>query len=285
MRIGLVLSLAGITGCFAVNSVITRYIVLNGLGSPFLLTVIRFGSGLLVLLALSGFMPKSFQKEKTKKSHLVSALFLGSYAFLISYGYLYISAAAGTLTFYSMTLITMSIISFVQEKEKVIVHQVLGQVLAFFGIVVITFSGIKAVTPIGVILLAATGFSWGLYSIYGRRFTNPFAYTFNSFLIFGIAALALTAIALLTRITPLFIDLSINGLGLALYMGTISTALSYVLWSRELRKIKGYQGGVVQMLIPVVASILGVTLLGEQVTLLLVIGGAMIVTGIYLNAV
>jgi drug/metabolite transporter (DMT)-like permease len=61
--------------------------------------------------------------------------------------------------------------------------------------------------------------------------------------------------------------------------------LSYVLWSRVLKMIKGYQGGVIQMLIPVVASVLGVVLLKEQVTPLLVVGGAMILAGIFLNAV
>ncbi len=281
----MVFAIAAIIVCFAVNSVITRYLVLNDLSSPFALTVIRFGSGFLVLSALNATMPKTLVRSGLKKSYIISAAFLGSYAFLISYGYLFISAAAGTLTFYSITLITMSTFSFLEDREKIIPHRILGQMLAFFGVVLITFSGIKAVTPLGVILLAATGFSWGLYSVYGRRFSIPFSYTYYSFLIFVAVAVVLTVVVLLTGITTFYIMISINGLGLALYMGMISTALSYILWSRVLKLIKGYQGGVVQMLIPVLAAILGITLLKEQVTDLLIIGGTMILTGIYLNAV
>jgi drug/metabolite transporter (DMT)-like permease len=265
--------------------VITRYIVLNAFASPFALTVIRFASGLFALYALSLAKPKSFDKGATQRSYIVSGVFLGSYAFLISYGYLYISAAAGTLTFYSVTLITMSVFSFVEDRERIIYYRVVGQILAFIGVVLITFSGIKAVTPLGVLLLAATGFSWGLYSLYGRRFPNPFGYTFNSFLVFVIVALILTGFVALLKIVPLSIDFTTDGLGLALYMGTISTALSYVLWSKLLKMIKGYQGGVVQMLIPVVASILGVTLLNEQVTVWLIVGAVLILVGIMLNAV
>lgn len=293
MRFDIAVAIGAITTSFAINSIITRYVVLGNYGSPFALTVVRFVSGLVVLLALNVFMPKTFPNSKTNEkssSYFFGAAFLGAYAFAISYGYLYISAAAGTFTFYASTLITMSLLSYLEDRDKVILHRVFGQFLAFLGVTMITFSGIRAVTPIGISLLVITGVSWGLYSQYGRRFSNPFGYTYNSFLIFGIASLVLSLLVYLfffssSSVSPLWIQFSLNGLGLALYMGMISTALSYVLWSRILKRIKGYQGGVVQLIVPVLAGLMGVFLLHEQITPLLVIGGATILAGIYLNAV
>ena len=293
MRFDIAVAIGAITTSFAINSVITRYVVLGGYGSPFALTVVRFVSGLVVLIALSVFMPRTFPSSKTNEkksaSYFFGAAFLGAYAFAISYGYLYISAAAGTFTFYASTLSTMSLLSYFEDRDKVILHRVFGQLLAFLGVTLITFSGIRAVTPLGVLLLVITGVSWGCYSQYGRGFSNPFGYTYNSFLIFGIASIVLSILVYLffisSSVNPIWIQFSLNGLGLALYMGMISTALSYVLWSRVLKRIKGYQGGVVQLIVPVLAGLMGVFLLHEQISPLLVIGGATILAGIYLNAV
>jgi len=83
----------------------------------------------------------------------------------------------------------------------------------------------------------------------------------------------------------LSIQISGNGLGLALFMGMISTSLSYVLWHLTLRRIKASQGGIVQLVVPVLASLMGIGLLGEHVTVTLVLGGASVLAGIYLNRV
>ena len=65
----------------------------------------------------------------------------------------------------------------------------------------------------------------------------------------------------------------------------ISTALSYVLWHVTLRRIKASQGGVVQLVVPVLASGMGIVLLGEHFTVALALGGACVLAGIYLNRV
>jgi len=87
--------------CFAANSVITRYLVLGDRVSPFLLTVVRFLSGLGTLLILAFIKPATFRHSKPRFPHFLAAFFLGAYAFSISYGYLFIPVAAGTFVFYT----------------------------------------------------------------------------------------------------------------------------------------------------------------------------------------
>lgn len=176
--------------CFAANSVITRYLVLGNYVPPFILTVIRFVSGLVMLQIITSLMPRTFQKNGVKSFHILGAFFLGIYAFSISYGYAFISAAAGVLIFYTFVVITMTSLSVIKEKEKLTPRLIIGQLLGILGVLIITSSGIQSVTLFGAFLMAATGVSWGLYSVYGRKFQNPFSYTYNSFLIF--AAIALT---------------------------------------------------------------------------------------------
>jgi drug/metabolite transporter (DMT)-like permease len=81
---------------------------------------------------------------------------------------------------------------------------------------------------------------------------------------------------------PIFANFSAKDLGLALYMGMVSTALSYVLWNVTVKKIAASLGGLVQLVVPVLAPIMGIIFLGEQVTPALMLGGGLVLVGIYL---
>jgi len=270
-----------IMACFAANSVITRYLVLSSGVSPFLLTVIRFVSGLAVLLVLPSVRPTTFRHDKPNLSNLPGAFFLGAYAFSISYGYVFISVAAGTLVFYTFVVVTMVAYSVIEDKERLTPRLILGMLFGLAGVLVITFGRIASVTLVGVLLMAATGSSWGLYSAYGKRFKATFSYTYNSFLILGAFAVT-TTIALPLVGKPISTNISIQNLALALYMGMVSTALSYVLWNATVKRIPASLGGLVQLIVPILAPVMGFIFLSEQVTAPLVIGGGLVLLAIYL---
>lgn len=270
-----------IMACFAANSVITRYLVLTSGVSPFLLTVMRFVSGLAVLLVLPSVRPTTFRHDKPNRSYLPGAFFLGAYAFSISYGYVFISVAAGTLVFYTFVVVTMVAYSVIEDKERLTPRLALGLLFGLAGVLVITFGRISSVTLVGVLLMAATGSSWGLYSAYGKKFKATFSYTYNSFLILGAFAVAATiALALVGKLIST--NISIQNLGLALYMGMVSTALSYVLWNATVKRIPASVGGLVQLIVPILAPVMGIIFLGEQVTVSLIIGGGLVLLAIYL---
>ena len=267
--------------CFAANSVITRYLVLESRVSPFLLTVIRFVSGLGTLLLLTSIRPTTFRHNRLDFSYFLGALFLGAYAFSISYGYLFIPVAAGTFVFYTFVVVTMVAYSVIEDKEKLTFRLVLGQLFGLLGVLVITFGRIGSVTLLGVLLMAATGMSWGLYSAYGKKFQIAFSYTYNSFLILGAFAVIASMMVALSGQT-ISSNLSVQDLGFALYMGMVSTALSYVVWNTTVKKVAASLGGLVQLIVPVLAPIMGILFLGEQVTPALMLGGGLVLVGIYL---
>ncbi|TLZ41532.1 MAG: DMT family transporter [Methanobacteriota archaeon] len=270
---------------FAGNSVMTRYIIVGGLASPYLLTTVRFASGLAMLLllrtAIPGFAPHSLRGLPD----LVGGFLLGAYAFSISFGYVFIPAAAGTLVFYAFVILTMALFGVLHDGDQPTLRSVAGQGLAVLGVVVITFGGIRDVSLPGVLLMAATGASWGLYSAHGRGAGDARAYTVSTFLVVGVVSFAFAPILNVLKPDALSIQLTWNGLGLALFMGMISTALSYILWHMTLRRITASQGGIVQLLVPVLASTMGILLLGEHITITLALGGACVLAGIYLNRV
>ncbi len=269
---------------FAVNSIITRYLVSGDFVGPFPLTIIRFLSGFVTLLLMVSGLSGSFKRTRAGPRDLAGALFLGLYAFAISFGYLFVPAGAGALVFYSMVVITMSSYSVIRDGEKLSARLVLGQLLGILGIVTVTFSGIGSAPVQGVALMALTGTAWGLYSVFGRKSGSYFGYTYNSFLLFGIANVVLILVATPLTGTQQWTGIALPSLALALYMGMISTALSYVVWNNVLKKVSASQGGLAQLLVPVLTAVLGVLFLSEKISATLVVGGALILAGIYVNS-
>jgi drug/metabolite transporter (DMT)-like permease len=270
---------------FAANSVITRYLIVGGLASPYLLTTVRFASGFAMLLLVRVAVPGASELRVGPRRDLLGGILLGAYAFSISFGYLFIPAAAGTLVFYAFVVLTMALFGYAHDRDRPTPWTVAGQVLAVLGVLVITFGGIRDVTLPGVALMAATGTSWGLYSVHGRGARNSQGYTFSTFLVVGAFSLASAPVLWIAAPDAVSIALTWNGLGLALFMGMISTALSYILWNATLRRVTASQGGVVQLTVPVLASAMGILLLGEHLTASLLVGAAAVLAGIYLNRV
>src|SRR5207253_1838284 len=212
--------------------------IVGGLASPVLLTIVRFVSGFGMLLLLRATFPRSFSGPFRGRPDLIGGFLLGLYAFSISFGYEFISAAAGTLVFYAFVILTMALFGVVHDRETPTLRSIVGQILALAGVAVIAFGGIREVSLPGVALMAVTGSSWGLYSAHGRSGGDPRAYTFNTFLVLAGFCLVLIPVAEIVATGALSIQISGNGLGLALFMGMISTSLSYVLWHLTLRRIK-----------------------------------------------
>ncbi|TLZ57629.1 MAG: DMT family transporter [Methanobacteriota archaeon] len=182
-RWGLAVTVALVMLAFAGNSVMTRYLIVGGLASPILLTIVRFVSGFATLLALRSTFPSSFPGAFRGRPDVIGGILLGAYAFSISFGYQFISAAAGTLVFYAFVILTMALFGYLHDEEHPTARSVAGQVLALVGVGIITVGGIRGVTVPGIALMAATGSSWGLYSVHGRSAGDARSYTFHTFLV------------------------------------------------------------------------------------------------------
>ena len=73
-----------------------------------------------------------------------------------------------------------------------------------------------------------------------------------------------------------------RGWGAVIFLAWACSALGYVLWYRGLQRQKVSQVSVLQYFQPLVATLLGVVLLGESVIWATAIGGVMILGGVAL---
>src|SRR2546422_5466673 len=161
-RWGLAVTVALVMLAFAGNSVMTRYLIVGGLASPILLTIVRFVSGFATLLVLRSTFPSFFPGAFRGRPDVIGGILLGAYAFSISFGYQFISAAAGTLGFYSFVILTMALFGYLHDEEHPTARSLAGQVLALVGGGIITGGGVRGVAGPGIALIAAAGAAWGV---------------------------------------------------------------------------------------------------------------------------
>jgi len=142
---------------------------------------------------------------------------------------------------------------------------------------VLAFGRVRGSTPLGVALLALTGATWGVYSLLLRRGGAPLAANARAFV--GVAVL-LPVLAWVERDALVW---SPAGLALGIFMGAVTTALSYALWARLLPELSPIEAGTFQLLVPVLTAGGGVGLLGEDVSWQLGVSGALVLAGMWLT--
>lgn len=260
-----------VMACFAFNSLATRFLVSRGLLDAAGVTVARFAAGAAMLVVVLALQARA-REAAPKASDAWLIVFLGGYALAIAYGYLFITAAAGTFVFYALVVATMTV-----GGPRPTRRAVAGALVALAGVGVLAVGRAEGTTPLGVVLLALTGATWGAYSLLLRRRGTPVATNARAFV--GVALL-LPLLAVVERERLVW---SWPGLALGVFMGAITTALAYALWAGVLPELSPIQAGTVQLLVPVLTALGGVLALGEPFGARLALAGALVLTGMALS--
>jgi drug/metabolite transporter (DMT)-like permease len=255
---------------FAANSVLCRLALRNTTIDPASFTSLRLISGAAMLWLLTHFGRRTQSDPGTSWS---SAFALFAYAATFSFAYVSLSAGTGALLLFGAVQATM-IVGGALRGERIGLPQAIGLGLAFAGLLILVLPGIAAPPLSAAALMLIAGVAWGLYSLRGRGSGNPTAATAGNFL----------------RAVPMTLALSLfflaserwNTLGAvyALLSGALASALGYAIWYTALRGLSATGAATVQLSVPMIAALGGVALLGETVSLRLLIAAVAILGGI-----
>lgn len=232
-------------------------------------TTIRLISGALMLWLLV----QAGGKGRSGAGNWPSAFALFGYAALFSFAYMTLTAATGALLLFGAVQITM-VAAALWRGDRLNALQVAGVLLAFGGLVGLLLPGLSAPPLIGALMMIGAGVSWGVYSIRGSGAGNATLATAGNFMRTVPITLALSLVMLH--------DFSIDpaGFGYAVASGAITSALGYILWYTVLSLVKATTAATVQLSVPVIVAIGGVLLLGEPLTLRLVLASAAVLGGV-----
>ncbi len=227
-----------------------------------------------VALAVIATLPGQTRPTRTSGSWL-SAGFLFGYAAAFSFAYVELSVGTGALILFAAVQLTM-LTAALWSGEAIGSYQWLGLAAAFGGLIILLFPGLTA-PPVGAsVLMAMAGISWGFYSLRGRGSENPLGDTAANFMRSVPFALLLAAA------NAGAIHLSRLGITFALLSGILASGIGYTIWYSALRGLSATQAAVVQLTVPIIASVAGVLLLAEAVTARLGISTVVILGGVAL---
>ena len=261
---------------FAGNSLLCRLALKNTAIDAASFTAIRMVSGALVLwLVTRQFRPG--QPGQIGKGNWPSALALFAYAAAFSFAYMSLPTGTGALLLFGAVQATM--IGYgLWSGERLRPPQLAGLTLALGGLLGLLLPGASAPPLGGSVLMISAGIAWGIYSLRGKSAGDPTRVTAGNFLRAAPFAIALS----LFMFTFKGASLDAAGFCYAVASGAVTSGIGYAIWYTALPALKATTAATVQLSVPVIAALGGIALLGEPVTLRLVLASSAILGGIAL---
>jgi drug/metabolite transporter (DMT)-like permease len=257
---------------FAANSLLNRGALQYELIGPGEFATLRVAFGALTLFILLAWRNKSLPKAKPLQFKGVVGL--AAYMVGFSYAYVNLDAGLGALILFGTVQVVMFAAA-VFSGERLSAYRWLGAVIALLGLVVLFLPDKEVNLPFnGVLLMLVAAFGWALYSLEGRKVSDPLLTSTWNF----IYVLPITLLALLISGDSVLITFS--GVLLALVSGAMMSGLGYALWYWVLPQLDVTVGALAQLLVPVFALILGALFLQEVVSLRATVAAALIVGGV-----
>jgi drug/metabolite transporter (DMT)-like permease len=263
--------------CFAANSLLARRALGGALAGAAAYTALRLLAGAAVLWLIARRRPRAGAEAGWRSA---VALFL--YAAPFSWAYLRLPAGVGALLLFGAVQATM-IGTAVAHGERPPLRTWAGLALALGGLAGLTLPGAQAPDPAAAAAMLGAGAAWGWYSLRGRRAQDGISATADSFLRSAPLAAAVWIAAALGA--PAAATVTQSGAALAVASGAIASGLGYSMWNMVLPHLRASTAGVLQLSVPAIAAAGGVALLGEHLTLRIVLGGGAILGGVGLAVI
>lgn len=256
---------------FSGNSLLCRLALRETAIDAASFTAIRLASGALTLWLLLHLRAP----RQPMAGNWPGALALFAYAAAFSFAYLRLDTGVGALLLFGAVQLSMLLWG-LWRGERLGLAASLGTALAVGGLLALLLPGASAPPLAAALLMLLAGVAWGGYSLLGRGQGDPLAVTAGNFLRAAPLAL-LPALALLPR-------LSWDGAGLcyALLSGALTSGVGYAIWYSALPGLRASQAATVQLSVPILAALGGALLLGEALSLRLLLSAAAVLGGIAL---
>lgn len=260
-----------------------------GQASPITVVWIRFAIGIPILFA-AVLMRRQFAFPK-KSEWLYFALlgFLGIsfHQWLQSNG-LKTAQATTTAWIVSTSPAFIAILGWLWLKEKLTALQAFGIVLAMAGVLVVVSKGdlsslaIGSFGSIGDFLILISAINWAVFSILSRKGLQDHPSTMLTLWVMTIGWLITFAVFFAGKNYIEIPSLDSRGWWALIYLGVLTTGLAYIAWFDALGQLPAAQTGAFLFVEPLASMVTAAIVLKETVTVASVIGGAVILLGIWL---
>ncbi|KZL91709.1 DMT family transporter [Clostridium magnum] len=190
-------------------------------------------------------------------------------------------SVAAILLYTAPTIVMMS--SAILFKEKMTKKKIIALVLTFGGCIFVTAfvdgTG-RNIAFDGIMAGLGSGFGYALYSIFGRYALEKYDSITVTLYTFIFASIGLITITDIKEIIRLFSN--VTALYYAVALGLVATVLPFILYTKGLSYLETSQASIIATLEPIVATIIGVTLYSEPLTLFKILGILLVVLAVFI---
>jgi drug/metabolite transporter (DMT)-like permease len=249
---------------------------------PFALAFGRVAVGALVLAPIAFMRHERGSGLPWRTFTLISFVGVVFYYVTFNLSLKYTSAVQGALVQSSIPAAT-ALVAVLWLREAASVVRWLGIALSIVGVLIVFSGGESGGAPhalLGNALMFATVLAWGVYTSMAKRVAAIDAIVTTA-AIMGIGAVMLAPIAAYELRATGWPPLSMEAWAGLAYLGAGASGFAYVMYNDALRHMDASQAGAYTNLIPVVGVITGVLVLDEPLTARALLGGAVVMLGVW----
>lgn len=270
-----------------------------GAFNPIQLTCTRFLIGGLFLIP---FALNTLHKNKTKilLKDLGFFAFLGLLGIVISMGLYQLAvqntAASVVAVLFSCNPVFVTILAFFILKESIKKNNVLALILEIIGSIIIINPMNTYLKPLGIIFTIASTITFALYGVSGKKkcakyggvVVTCFGFLFGSLEMLiligmthiqGISSMLISHNLKLFANIPLLTGYSLKTLPIALYIFIINTGVGFACYFKAMEETSAHETSLVFFFKPILAPILSLIILSENIPVNMVIGILFILAG------
>ncbi len=268
---------------FGANAVAIK-ISLEGLG-VFTTAGIRFGIASVAIFLWARITGRSFEIKKEQ----ILQLFVISIVFTVQLSLFYLglsksNASRGTLLVNFQPFFTLFLAHFFIPGDRITKRKIMGILLGFAGVafVFLEKKGIASDFKVGDVMILAAAFLWSCNAVYTKRIISAFKpFQIALFpMIFSVPFFFLEGV-LWDHHMIAFIDSKI--IGAMLYQSLVTASFGFVVWNSLLQRYGAVALHSFIFIMPITGVLLGGLILGEPITINILIAMLLIVAGILIT--
>ncbi len=253
---------------------------------PLVIILIRqlLGVSLLVFIALK--QKKSFKVSLQDQLGIILLALIASIHLGIQVTGLQFTTATNTGWIIGITPVFMGILGMIFFKERISLIQLIGIVISFTGLLMLVSKGnpgnINFISNKGDFLVLGSAFTWSVYSLVGKKVTINYSPLMTILFLFVTMSVLIAPFTINNTNINAVLNLSAESLLAVLFLGFFCSGIAYVLWAQAMNEMKASQVGAFLYIEPFVTVFIAWLLLNEQITLLTILSGLVIVGGVIL---
>jgi len=198
------------------------------------------------------------------------------------------SEAGTTAWIVSTTPVFMALLGWIVLSEGLSWIKITGIILAFAGVLLVVSKGDLASVSVGKLgasgdkLILVSAVNWAVFSVLSRRGLKKYPAGLMMFYVMTLGWVFTSVLFFAGANLSEIPNLTYNGwLGVA-FLGIFCSGLAYIAWYDALQALSAAQTGVFLYIEPLVAVIVAFFVLGEPVTFVSLVGGGIILLGVWL---